>query len=96
MSQDTTYQGSSNNYLSNLKVTGYDDVENNFKKTTSDYFITVDENTTSVSVTATAEDSSAIVTVYGNTNLQQGKNKVIISVTAEDGSVRNYRIYITK
>lgn len=95
LSQDTTYQGSQNNYLSNLSITGVE-LENGFKKTTSTYFAKVDENTTSVTVNASPEESTSIVTVYGNNNLESGKNKVLINVTAENGSVRTYKIYITK
>ena len=95
LTQTNTYQGSQNNYLKSLSISGVD-FKNEFKKTTSDYFVTVDANTNSVVVNAEAEDSSAIVTIYGNTELQSGKNKIIISVTAVDGSVRNYKIYVTK
>lgn len=95
LTQTNVYQGSQNNYLKSLSVSNVE-FKNEFKKTTSDYFASVDENTSSVVVNAVAEDSDAIVTVYGNTNLQTGKNKIIISITAADGSVRNYRIYITK
>lgn len=90
-----TYHGSQNNYLKSLSITG-EELKNEFKKTTSDYFVTVDKQVENVTVNAVAEDSSSIVTIYGNTNLQEGKNKVIVSVTSEDGSVRNYKIYITK
>ena len=95
MTKSTTYQGSNNNYLKSLEVSGLE-FDSSFRKTTSDYFLTVDKNTNSVKVSAVAEDSTAIVTVYGNTNLKEGRNKVIINVTAEDGSVRTYRIFITK
>lgn len=95
LTQSTTYQGSQNNYLSSLSISGVD-FKNNFKKTTTTYFASVDSSVTKVTVNAIAEDSSSIVTIYGNTNLQEGKNKVIINVTADDGSVRTYKIYITK
>ncbi len=95
LSQGTTYQGSSNNYLSSLSVTGYE-LNNTFDKTTNDYFISVPENVNSINVNVTKEDSSATVTTYGNTNLVSGQNKVIINVTAQDGSVRTYRVYVTK
>lgn len=55
-----------------------------------------EENKIVETTSNTAEVSDAIVTIYGNTDLQDGKNKIIISVTAVDGSVRNYRIYVTK
>ena len=95
LSKNTTYQGSPNNYLSVLSVKGYD-FTYDFDKTTNDYFITVDSNVSSLNVTATPEDSTATVTVYGNTDLESGQNKIIVNVTAEDSSVRTYRIYVTK
>lgn len=95
LSTTNIYQGSQNNYLKSLSITGIE-LKNEFKKTTLDYFATVDKNITNVKVNAVAEDSSSVVTVYGNTDLQEGKNKVIIAVTSEDGSVKNYKIYITK
>ena len=36
LSQGTTYQGSNNNYLSSLSVSGYE-LNNSFDKTTNDY-----------------------------------------------------------
>lgn len=95
LTQNVTYQGSQNNYLSSLSISGIE-FKNNFKKTTTSYFADVDSDITNVTVNAIAEDSSSVVTIYGNTNLKQGKNKVIINVTADDGSVRTYKIYITK
>lgn len=96
LTQGETYKGSQNNYLKSLSIT---DVEfkNSFKKTTADYFARLDDDDLDkVTVKAVAEDSSAIVTVYGNTNLKEGKNKIIINVTADNGDVRTYRIYLTK
>lgn len=95
LTQSVTYQGSQNNYLSTLSINGVE-FKNSFKKTTTTYFANVAPEVTSVTVNAIAEDSSSIVTIYGNTNLEQGKNKVIVNVTADDGSVRTYKIYITK
>lgn len=95
LTKTITYQGSQNNYLESLSISNVE-FKNNFKKTTLNYFATVDENTNSVTVNAVPEDSSAIVTIYGNTNLQSGKNKVLITVTADDGSIKTYKIYITK
>ena len=95
LSKDTTYQGSPNNYLSVLLVQGYD-LNNDFDKTTNNYFISVDSNIKKLNIIATPEDSTATVTIYGNTDLETGQNKIIINVTAQDGSVRTYRIYVTK
>lgn len=95
LTSTNTYQGSQNNYLESLEIKGIE-FDNEFKKTTTNYFAKVDKDTTSVTINAEAEDSNSIVTIYGNTDLQEGRNKVIISVTSESGSVRNYKIYITK
>lgn len=95
LTKTVTYQGSQNNYLSSLSIKNVK-FKNNFRKTTLDYFAKVEENTKSVTVNAVAEDSSAIVTISGNTNLKSGLNKILITVTADDGSIKTYRIYITK
>lgn len=95
LTQSVIYQGSQNNYLSSLSINDVE-LKNSFKKTTTTYFANVGPDVTSVKVNAVAEDSSSIVTVYGNTNLEQGKNKIMINVTADDGGVRTYKIYITK
>lgn len=96
LTQGETYKGSQNNYLKSLSITGVD-FKNEFKKTTADYFARLDDDDLEkVTVNAVAEDSSAIITIYGNTNLKDGKNKIIINVTADNGNVRTYRIYLTK
>lgn len=95
LTQSVTYQGSQNNYLSSLSITGVE-FSSSFKKTTLNYFATVGADITDLTINAEAEDSSAIVTIYGNKDLKVGKNKVIVTVTAEDGSTKNYIIYITK
>jgi len=93
--QTVTYLGSRNNYLSNLTVKGYS-LTPKFNKTNNTYFITVGNGVKSVTVTATKEDSSAVVTISGNTSLQVGLNKVLISVLAKNGDVRYYRIYVER
>ena len=95
LTTSVTYQGSQNNYLKSLSISGVD-FKSSFKKTTQTYFATVDSSVDQVTVNAVAEDSSAIVTIYGNQGLVSGKNKILINVTADDGSCRTYKIYITK
>ncbi len=93
--ETNTYKGESNNYLSKLKISGYD-INPKFDKTNNTYFITIDKDVEELNITAKAEVSSATVTVYGNTNLKSGTNKILINVTAENGEVKTYRIYVTK
>lgn len=94
-SSAVTYQGSFNNYLESLSISDVQ-FKNTFHKTISTYFAEVDKETESVTVKAVAEDSSAIVTIYGNKDLEIGQNKILINVTADDESVRTYRIYVNK
>lgn len=93
--ETNTYKGESNNYLSILKISGYD-INPKFDKTNNTYFITINKDVEELSITAKAEVTSATVTVYGNTNLKSGTNKILINVTAENGDVKTYRIYVTK
>ena len=88
-----TYNGSNNNYLTSLTIEDAQ-LTTDFNKEKSTYFATV-ENIDEITVTANVEDSSSKVAITG-TNLKNGENKVLISVTAENGDVRYYRIYVTK
>lgn len=93
--ETVTYNGSDNNYLSELSAQGYE-LNKTFNKESSTYFITVDKDVSEVIINAISEDSNAIVCVTGNTDLNSGTNKILVSVTAENGNVRNYKIYVTK
>lgn len=93
--QVQTYQGSDNSYLSELSVSGYSFHEE-FSKENTTYFITVAEEVETLDVIASAEDDNAGICIYGNEVLSKETNKILISVTAENGEVRNYRIYVMK
>lgn len=95
LTKTNTYQGSQNNYLSSLSITNVN-FKSEFNKTNLTYFAEVDSGVTDLTVNAVPEDSSAIVTIYGNTHLKVGQNKIMISVTADDGNVKNYKIYVEK
>jgi hypothetical protein len=89
--ETATYNGSNNNYLASLEIDGVE-LTSDFNKEKSTYFATV-EGLETITVTANAEDSSSKVVITG-TDLKSGENKVLISVTAENGEVRYYRIFI--
>ena len=91
----TKYNGSSNNYLSNISIKGYN-LNKSFIKERLTYFVTVPNDVKSLTITASKENSKASVNISGNNNLNVGVNKVLISVTAQDGRVKNYRIYVTR
>lgn len=87
-----TYNGSNNNYLEKLEVEGKE-LNTSFNKENDTYFIDIN-NTNTINVTAIAEDSTAKVYITGNDNIESGNNKILISVTAENGDVRYYRIFV--
>lgn len=64
---------------------------------TGPYKITVENNVTSVKVTATPKDSKAKISIAGNKNLDVGTNKVTVTVTSSDGkNKKTYVIYVTR
>ena len=88
----TTYTGSADNYLESLGVKGHR-FSQAFHKTSDTYFITLKSGTDSVEVSAEPSDSDAQVVITGTESLTTGRNKIMVSVTAENGDVRVYRIY---
>ena len=42
---------------------------------------------------AKAQDDDATVVISGAKKLKSGRNKILITVTSESGTVRTYRIY---
>ena len=91
-SSKITYNGSNNNYLKSLEISGIT-LNTTFSKENTSYFATTTQNTDLI-VTAVAEDGNAKVKVTGNTSINEGINKILISVTAKNGEVRYYRIFV--
>jgi len=89
------YTPSSNSYLKSLSLdrAGMSPV---FNKLITTYSLVVPSDVVSIDVLATKEDANAEVFVTGNTNLQDGLNRINIVVTAEDGTKRTYVINVTK
>ncbi len=94
-SSAVTYAGSWDNYLTSLSVTGYE-FTSKFNTIRDTYFLSIPEDVTELSVNAVPSDSSATVAVSGNSGIPKGRSKIMISVTADDGSVRIYRIYVDR
>lgn len=82
---------SNNNYLSSLKVEGYNI---NFDKEKLEYTVKIKDEK-KLDITTELEDDKASVVVEGNENLTDG-SIITVKVIAEDGSVRTYSIKITK
>ncbi len=84
---------SSNNFLASLSTTAG---TINFNKNTSNYTLIVNNNVTSATINATAEDSKATVSGIGTKNLKIYSNNFPIRVTAENGTVRTYGVNIVR
>lgn len=87
------YYYSSNNYLKLLNIDGY---ELDFNREITNYEISVDSDVKSLDITAVAEDSRARVEITGNEGFKTGKNTVVITVKAENGDIREYKLLVNK
>ena len=86
---------SANNFLSNLTV-AEGTLTPVFEKNTDSYNITVPYEVTSLTINPTKEDETAIVEIDQNSNFSVGTNTVMVNVVAEDGSIRAYRLNVTR
>lgn len=67
-----------------------------FNKNTLIYTLSVGNDVNSLKVTASPTHSQAKCGITGNTNLQYGDNTIKITVTAENGATKTYKIIVTK
>lgn len=86
---------STNNYLENLQVEGYE-LSPKFDKQTLEYTIDKEIISNEINITATASDSKAKIEGIGNIELEDNQNKCRIDVTSESGTVRTYFIKIKR
>jgi hypothetical protein len=86
---------SSDNSLASLSVDGVT-LSPAFSPSVNDYTAQVGHSTASLTVHAAAGHPKATVAVSGATGLKTGDNTVTVSVTAENGDVRTYRIVVTR
>ena len=90
---DTNKKKSSNNNLKNLNV----DVEGfTFDSEIKEYDLIVSYDVNIVTIKATAEDNTAIITGTGEKALSVGNNTFKIIITAADGTENEYVINITR
>lgn len=92
-SQDDDKKGSDNTLLSKLSISP-GTLSPEFSPYTNNYTAQVDEDVTKLTVSASADDSNAVVSVWGANDLEPGENLVQVSVTAENGDVRYYDIHV--
>ena len=92
---NTSNSQSSNNYLKTLEVSE-EGLTPDFNKNKTSYSLSVGTKVTKIDVNAIAEDSSAKVSVSGNTELKDGDNNIYITVTAANGTKRTYTIVVNR
>lgn len=85
---------SSNNYLKNLEIEGYE-ISPKFDKNTLEYNVELPANTTKIKINATKEDSEATINGDGEIEVSEGPNKITIKVIAENGNTKEYIINAT-
>ena len=83
---------SSNNYLKSLSI---ENSSIEFNKDTLEYNIEVENDVSTVKISAVAEDNTATVSGVGDVNVSEGANKIEVVVTAENGNKRTYVINVT-
>lgn len=92
---NVTQVKSSNNYLKNLSVDGYQ-ITPEFDKQTINYEIKEEIGEEYIKIEAETDDEKASVSGTGKIQLNSGENNIRIDVKAENGSVRTYFIKTTK
>ena len=90
-----TKEVSSNNYLSNLAPSS-GTLKPEFNKETLEYTLDLDSTIEELSFTATPESNLASVSGTENKKVSEGESTRVITVTAEDGSTRTYKINVIK
>ena len=81
-----------------LKImrTNNENIVPNFDKGIFEYYLTVDNNTNSLDLTAVPENENSKIEINGNQNFKQGNNVVEIKVISPNGTSNSYKIYVTK
>lgn len=92
-SQKPQDKRSSNNKLKNLKVEGYE-ISPKFSSNTEKYTLNLPNTVTSIDIFGAAEDDKAKVSGVGKTDLKPGNNEIKITVTAENGSKKTYKLNV--
>ena len=87
--------GSPNNKLSGLGVDGFA-ITPTFSSDVTSYNLIVSPSVSSVTVNAVPLSSTASISGTGTIQLQNGNNEIMVSVTAQNGTVRNYVIHVVR
>lgn len=92
---EASKDASDNANLSALKVNP-GKISPAFATTIREYEVSVPNETEMIVVSALTEDENAVVGVNGSTGLQVGRNTVVVTVTAENGTEKRYYLYVTR
>ena len=84
---------STDNSVKSITITNH---EFKFDKETKKYNILVDEEENELEFDVIPNDSTALVSVSGNTELKPGLNKAKVIVTAENGDINEYEFNLYK
>ncbi|MBR6535989.1 MAG: cadherin-like beta sandwich domain-containing protein [Lachnospiraceae bacterium] len=92
---EAAQDASDNANLSALKVSP-GKISPAFATTVREYEVTVPYESERIVVSALTEDENAVVGVNGSTGLKVGRNTVVVTVTAENGTEKHYYLYVTR
>ena len=84
---------SKNNNLASLGVEGFT-LTPEFNANTLEYSVIVPEDTKNVNITGTVQDKKASINGVGVHDVNQGNNKFLVTVKAENGSEKTYIINV--
>ena len=90
-----TGDGNPNNKLRSIAVDGFT-LTPTFQMDTASYDLIVDSSVASVNISAQTIDGNASITGTGTVNLNTGLNTITLTVTAQNGSVREYKLNINR
>ena len=85
----------SNPLLSNIEVEGYT-FDDEFNPNNFEYYLEIPKDVTSLNLIVTPQEATTNYRITGNNNLTKLNNTIIIHSTSEDGTVKDYYIYVSK
>lgn len=89
-------ENSSNNYLQSITLSA-GTLSPEFYRETFEYTVeNLDDTITELEISAVAEDERASISGLGIISLTDGENRIPISVTAENGNVREYILIVNR
>lgn len=83
----------SNNYLASLRIKEH---KINFDKEVLEYKIYIDDKVNTIDVEATSESETSTINIIGADDLRNNDYKVLVEVTAKDGSKKTYTINVER